>query len=76
MSDTVSFAELDGQHVELLPARTVLSVFSAQDTGGAGPGVLAPDQVTKVVLGLAGVPTPNAGPDGTSNEGRGGATNG
>ena len=34
MSDTVSFAELDGQHVQLLPARTVLSMFSQE--GGLG----------------------------------------
>jgi hypothetical protein len=33
MSDALSFAELDGQHVELLPARTVLSMF-AQGTDG------------------------------------------
>jgi hypothetical protein len=26
MSDALSFAEIDGQHVELLPARTVLSM--------------------------------------------------
>jgi hypothetical protein len=35
MTDTLSFAEIDGQHVELLPARTVLSLFS---TGGCGDG--------------------------------------
>jgi hypothetical protein len=28
MSDTLSFTELEGQHVELLPAGTVLSLFS------------------------------------------------
>ena len=33
MSDVLSFAEIDGQHVELLPARTVLSLFS---TGSCG----------------------------------------
>ncbi|MGH3549194.1 MAG: hypothetical protein ACRDQU_14005 [Pseudonocardiaceae bacterium] len=38
MSDTVSPAELDGQHLELLPARTVLSLFSAGDGGNAGNG--------------------------------------
>ncbi|MGQ0778103.1 MAG: hypothetical protein ACT4NY_27445 [Pseudonocardiales bacterium] len=27
MSDALSFAEIDGQHVELLPARTVLSSY-------------------------------------------------
>jgi hypothetical protein len=41
MSDALSFAEIDGQHVELLPARTVLSTFSAGGGprgGGAGTG--------------------------------------
>ncbi len=33
MSDALSFAEFDGQHVELLPARTVLSMFSFGDGG-------------------------------------------
>ena len=28
MPDTLSFAEIDGQHVELLPSRTVVSLFS------------------------------------------------
>ncbi|MGH3997653.1 MAG: hypothetical protein ACRDTJ_09355 [Pseudonocardiaceae bacterium] len=36
MSDAMSFAELDGQHVELLPARTVLSLFSVGDQGANG----------------------------------------
>jgi hypothetical protein len=35
MSDALSFAEIDGQHVELLPARTVMSAFR---TGGGGDG--------------------------------------
>lgn len=35
MSDALSFAEIDSQHVELLPARTVLSTFRA---GGGGNG--------------------------------------
>ncbi|MGH3849295.1 MAG: hypothetical protein ACRDRT_06285, partial [Pseudonocardiaceae bacterium] len=34
-SEVLSVVELDGQRVELLPARTVLSLFSA---GGAGRG--------------------------------------
>ena len=40
MSDTLSFAEIDGQHVELLPARTVLSLVSACgcDHGSHGGG--------------------------------------
>ena len=36
MSDAVSFVEIDGQHVELLPARTVMSVFSLGKGGGDG----------------------------------------
>ena len=35
MSDALSFAELDGLHLELLPARTVLSTVTG-NTGGAG----------------------------------------
>jgi hypothetical protein len=43
MSDALSFTETDGQHAELLPARTVLSMFSAGgprggDAGNGGPG--------------------------------------
>ena len=34
MSDALSFAEIDEQHLELLPARTVMSMFSA--CGGCG----------------------------------------
>ncbi len=42
MSDTLS--EIDGQHVELLPARTVMSLFTAQGgaVGGGFGGVAAP----------------------------------
>lgn len=44
MSDALSCAEVDGQRVELLPARTVLSMFSAGpvDTSGAAGGGPAP----------------------------------
>jgi hypothetical protein len=38
MSDSVSFAEVDGQHVELLPARTVMSLFAAWGGGNGGYG--------------------------------------
>lgn len=34
MSDGLSFAEIDGQHVDLLPPRTVLSVYAC----GCGDG--------------------------------------
>jgi hypothetical protein len=39
MSDAVGFVEIDGQHVELLPARTVLSLFSAGGSGGGRGGL-------------------------------------
>jgi hypothetical protein len=35
MSDALSFVEIDGQHVELLPARTVMSLLH---TGGDSSG--------------------------------------
>jgi hypothetical protein len=44
MYDTLTFADLDGQHVELLPARTVLSLFVSGGIpdipghGSNGPG--------------------------------------
>ncbi|MBV8540509.1 MAG: hypothetical protein JO063_05185 [Pseudonocardiales bacterium] len=38
MSDAVSFAEVDGQHVELLPARTVMSMFIVKGGGDGGKG--------------------------------------
>lgn len=39
MSDAIDFAELGEQHVELLPARTVLSVLHGAVNGPAGePG--------------------------------------
>ncbi|MBV8539229.1 MAG: hypothetical protein JO364_06430 [Pseudonocardiales bacterium] len=36
MSDALSFTEIDGQHVELLPARTVMSMFALGKGGGDG----------------------------------------
>jgi hypothetical protein len=36
MSDKLSFAELDAQHVELLPARTVLSLMFSASGGSRG----------------------------------------
>ena len=38
MSDAVGFVEIDGQSVELLPARTVMSMFSAGGVGGGRGG--------------------------------------
>jgi hypothetical protein len=75
MSD-LSFAEIDGQHVELLPARTVLSLFArgggcVVETGdsqsGTGAGLLSQADVG-VLLGnvLSGS---NQGDSGTSASG-------
>jgi len=36
MSDALSFAEIEGQQVELLPARTVMSLVSAHGAGRGG----------------------------------------
>lgn len=36
MSDALSFAEMEGQYPELLPARTVMSMFTAGGCGGCG----------------------------------------
>ena len=38
MFDALSFAEIDGQHVEVLPTRTVLSLLSAGGHGGSSHG--------------------------------------
>lgn len=38
MSDTLSFAEIDGQHVELLATRTLLSLLSTGGHGGSSHG--------------------------------------
>ncbi|MEO7195756.1 MAG: hypothetical protein ABIZ05_13225 [Pseudonocardiaceae bacterium] len=38
MSDALSFAEIDGQHVELLPARTVMTLFAAGGHNEGGNG--------------------------------------
>ncbi|MGH3515304.1 MAG: hypothetical protein ACRDQI_03340 [Pseudonocardiaceae bacterium] len=50
MSDALSSAELDAQRVELLPSRTVLSLFSAAGRGGNG-GLGAPGGVGRGGLG-------------------------
>jgi hypothetical protein len=73
MSDALSFAEIDGQCVELLPARTVLSMFVADggstcpasaETGGlAGFG----GNGTGSLANLLGVPVTAGG--GTGNPG-------
>jgi hypothetical protein len=70
MSDTVSFDELDRQHVELLPARTVLSMFSTQGPDGPIPGD-AGAFITQVT-GLGGM---TSGSEGSSVDGGSGTEN-
>ncbi len=54
MSDTVNFDELNEQHLELLPARTVLSTFSLQgaDGGIASDGADATGSIGGNILGM------------------------
>ena len=74
MSDTVSIAELDGQHPELLPARTVLSMFSVQDPSGASSGGgLTPDSLAQTAMKMVGLSTSSSGAGGSSDAGNGGA---
>jgi hypothetical protein len=49
MSDALSFAEVYRQHVELLPPRTVLSMFLKADdsSSGGGGGSQSGDPVSK-----------------------------
>jgi len=58
MSDAVSFAEIDGQHLELLPARTVMSLYTlgggglgAGGAGGPAQGGLGVDLLNINLLG-------------------------
>lgn len=58
MSEALSFAEIDGQDVELLPARTVLSLCSAgggnggtAGAGGTGTGGLGGNLVDASAVG-------------------------
>jgi hypothetical protein len=58
MSDALSFAEIYEQHVELLPARTVLSMFvTADDSGnsaGGSGGSSSGDLLTQATTSLMG----------------------
>jgi hypothetical protein len=81
MSDAVNFAEINGQHVELLPARTVMSMFvirgggdggrggaGGKGTGGIGLNVLNIDVLGDQTNSAAdGI----GGPGGSANGGRG-----
>jgi hypothetical protein len=81
MSDTANFAEFDEQHVELLPARTVLSMFSVQipigdadsttTSNGPNPG----GDAGALVTGLSGFGGMNSGEAGSNTAGSSGAEN-
>jgi len=49
MSESLSFAEIDGQHLELLPARTVMSMYAGW---GGGTGIGGPGGPAQGGLGL------------------------
>ena len=53
MFDALSFAEIDGQHAELLPGRTVLSLASMGGGGGQSGGCTQ-TQIGLVDVGLNG----------------------
>ena len=54
MSDALSFAEIDGQHAELLPARTVLSLLSMGDPGSDDNTVVTSSACTAGNQGVLG----------------------
>ncbi|MDQ4102676.1 MAG: hypothetical protein M3186_02765 [Actinomycetota bacterium] len=68
MSDTVSPTELDGQHAELLPARTVLSMFSTGSDGGVGGN--GENAVGKLGVNVLGVPLIPGGGNATGGAGQ------
>src|SRR6476646_7879880 len=70
MSDALSFVEIDGQHVELLPARTVMSTFSMHEceagNGGSAQGGLGINLLSGI--GILGTGIASAG-DATGGNG-------
>jgi hypothetical protein len=54
---TLSFAEIDSQHAELLPPRTVMSMFTTGNSGGGGGDVITVDNnhLCGVSIGQLGV---------------------
>ncbi len=74
MSDALSFAEINGQHVELLPARTVMSLFALGGDGGKGGA--AQGGVGVNVLSGIGVLGTGSASGGDAAGGAGGSANG
>ncbi|MGB7794921.1 MAG: hypothetical protein WBL53_01450 [Pseudonocardiaceae bacterium] len=73
MSDALSFVEIEGQHVELLPARTVMSTFRAGNGGEGGDGGSAQGGVGVNVLSGIGVLGTGVASGGDAAGGHGGA---
>jgi hypothetical protein len=55
MSDALNLAEIDGQHAELLPPRTVLSVFSLYGGSSGGPGRSGGGNTLRSIVNLLGL---------------------
>ncbi|MGH3512865.1 MAG: hypothetical protein ACRDQV_06250 [Pseudonocardiaceae bacterium] len=88
MSDVLSYADVDGQHVELLPARTVMSMFhagcgceggggeEAGDGGVGGNGGSAQGGLGINILSGLGVLGTGTASAGDATGGNGGSANG
>ncbi|MDQ2788680.1 MAG: hypothetical protein M3Y73_02825 [Actinomycetota bacterium] len=81
MSDALSFAVIDGQHVELLPARTVMSMFAmggceAGDGGTGGNGGAAQGGLGINILSGIGILGKGIASAGDATGGAGGSANG
>jgi len=68
MSDPVSLAELEKQHVELLPARTVLSTLTTP-----GDSDTSTPSLGSTAMSLLGINQGGNGADGTATDGNTGA---
>jgi hypothetical protein len=76
MSDALSFVEIDGQHVELLPTRTVLSCCGGSRGGTGGAGGNAQGGVGVNLLSGIGVLGTGSASAGDALGGAGGSANG
>ncbi len=72
MCDTVSFAELDREYVDLLPPRTVLSTISPQIPIGDASGNGIGDGVFSGAMSVLGMTSGSHGVDGGGANGSAG----
>jgi hypothetical protein len=75
MSGAVSFAEINEQHVELLPERTVMSLVAMGEGSTAGNGGDGTGGVGAAVLSGIGILSPGTAITGSGVGGAGGAIN-